>query len=294
MKKINLVLFCCFSLGLHAQVLNVKQAIKELNVLLPVLNTNADDNRVKSQSSIELKRNGIISFVTNNSKSGEIYDKTEINIHHKDIDVNRLNLKSTPCCKVLEIHCLGNNFDCVEYLDRTSRVNKPIPYLLLAKEEESSLELILGLKEVLNALNKRNRNSTTHSSPKHHTIKLHDNGGVYFADISIDRHRYKAIVDSGASVVAVSSEIERQLLKDRIIKRSDYIEPAKYRIATGRIVTAKRFILPELKVGKLTVKNITCSVVKNKTPFLLGKSFLDLFSKWSIDNQKQTLILEKE
>lgn len=281
------------SCGLHSQSLNLKQAINELNVLLPAINTNTDDSRVKSQSRIELKRNGILSFITDNSKAGEIYDKTEINIHHKDIDVNRLNLKSTPCCKVLEIHCKGNNFDCVEYLDRTSRVKKPIPYLLLAKEEKSNLELILGLKKVLTTLNKRSRNSVEETSPRYHTIKLHDSGGVYFADIDIGNHRFKAIVDSGASVVAVSTDIERRLLKERIIKRSDYIEPAKYRIATGRIVTAKRFILPELKVGALTVKNITCSVVKNKTPFLLGKSFLDLFSKWSIDNEQQTLTLEK-
>lgn len=124
-------------------------------------------------------------------------------------------------------------------------------------------------------------------------VTLTKNGGVFEIVVSIKGIKKKFILDSGASDVSISQDAEQELIREGVLKKEDYIDPALYRVADGSIIKCRRFILPELKVGEFTVKNIQVAVGINNTPLLLGKSFLDKFSKWSINNLTNKLILEK-
>ena len=125
------------------------------------------------------------------------------------------------------------------------------------------------------------------------TIKLSQDGNISTVEVTIGDIVINMILDSGASDVSISADLEKALIDKGIITKDSYLEPALYRIADGNIVTSNRVKVPSLKVGAFEIKDIICNINPSGDILLLGKSFLDMFSKWSIDNKNHTLILEK-
>lgn len=103
------------------------------------------------------------------------------------------------------------------------------------------------------------------------------------------------IIDSGASNMTISSNLERELLLEGLIKKENYSDDENFSTADGSIITCRIIILNNINIGGFIVNNVKIAVVKNdKSDLLLGKSLLNKFKKWSIDNQKSILYLEKE
>lgn len=257
------------------------------------MNGNATNVDLISRSEIVLENGGILRFITTNTRKGKAYDKSEFSILVNALDKDKLKTKKIECCNVLEFYCEDRSFDCVEYIDRTSKQLKPVPYLLMNKNWKENQHIIFNLERLIEDMQASEDSELGTFEKKSDVIQLYKNGGVYLINLKLGDKSATAILDSGASVVSISKQLEQELIKDKVISKEDYIEPAKYRIANGEILKAKRFIIPSLSVGKHKMKNVMCSVVNDSSPILLGKSFLDLFTKWSINNQKQTLTLER-
>jgi len=285
--RFSLVLICLIFGSQWGMTQDVEDRISKINRLLPKLNTNAKNQSFESQSQVVKAEAGILKLITTNKRLGEIYDQSEFVIQAQEIDKTRLKTKEIECCNMLEFYCKDRSFDCVEYADRTSKQVRPVPYLLLNKTWKDNQHVIFNLERLLEDIEKTENHSGGFSK-KTGVVKLIKNGGVYLVNLKIGDQPMTAILDSGASVVSISKKLEKELLKKKIITRKHYISPAKYRIANGKILTAQRCILPSITVGKLKMKNIVCSIVDDATTILLGKSFLDQFSRWSIDN-KNTL-----
>lgn len=101
-------------------------------------------------------------------------------------------------------------------------------------------------------------------------------------------------VDSGAEDVFISADLERQLLMDNQIDGQNYLSDKTYLLADGQAVNCRRFVLPQMEIGSFKVHDVTIAVSDNNNAYLLlGQSFLNKFSKWSLDNRKQVLHLEK-
>ena len=83
------------------------------------------------------------------------------------------------------------------------------------------------------------------------------------------------------------------LMSNGTIKKENYLTPALYRVADGRIIEQRRLIIPHLTIGNFTVENVHAAVGVGTVPLLLGKSVLDKFSKWSINNLTSTLDVAK-
>jgi predicted aspartyl protease len=76
------------------------------------------------------------------------------------------------------------------------------------------------------------------------------------------------------------------------LKAENRLSDAKYQLADGSVVQFKRIRVPKFTIGEVIVNNVTATVVQNGKPLLLGKSFLDTFKAWKIDNEKQLLTVE--
>jgi clan AA aspartic protease (TIGR02281 family) len=122
-------------------------------------------------------------------------------------------------------------------------------------------------------------------------IKLEKEGSVYYITVKIGSMVRKFVLDSGASEINISEDLERELILDGIITKSDYLEKGTYKTANG-IQECRRVMLKNVTVGPYTISNVAASISNDNSPILLGKSFLDRFKKWSIDNDKSELILE--
>lgn len=133
-----------------------------------------------------------------------------------------------------------------------------------------------------------NKEDTTQKS-----IKLKYNGSLSEISASICGISKDFIFDSGASDVTISSNTEKELIEKKLIFKSNYLTPGLYKLADGSIVKARRILIPHIKVGSYTINDVICCVNPSSDVQLLGKSFLNRFSKWTMNNDNHTLILEE-
>lgn len=100
------------------------------------------------------------------------------------------------------------------------------------------------------------------------------------------------LFDTGASIMMINSETERELIKNGALKKSNYLEKQEFIIADGSKVLGQVVKLNNVVIGDYTVNNVRCAIVKNGS-LLCGKGFLDKFQKWYLDKEKLNLILYK-
>lgn len=99
-------------------------------------------------------------------------------------------------------------------------------------------------------------------------------------------------IDSGASTVNIPLGVALLLLHMGALKKDDFIARGAVEIGNGAMVPTIIFKIESLRVGNVTVENVTGSISNGSGPVLLGQSFLTHFSSWSIDNAHGVLVLQ--
>jgi predicted aspartyl protease len=124
------------------------------------------------------------------------------------------------------------------------------------------------------------------------SIPLQADGGTYAMPALInDTITLNFTVDSGAADVIIPADVVLTLIRAGTLDNSDFIGSADYVLADGSIMPSKKFRIRSLKVGDLTVENVSGSIAPARGSLLLGQSFLSRFKSWSIDNVRQVLVL---
>jgi clan AA aspartic protease (TIGR02281 family) len=101
------------------------------------------------------------------------------------------------------------------------------------------------------------------------------------------------VVDSGASDVVVPESLLQALRKAGKFSDADFTGTQMVKIADGSVVKARTFVLRSFSVSNRVLDNVKASVAPNNAMPLLGQSFLQRFSSWSIDNERQVLLLRE-
>jgi clan AA aspartic protease (TIGR02281 family) len=123
-------------------------------------------------------------------------------------------------------------------------------------------------------------------------VPMISEGGTFVVPVRInDQITLKFVIDSGASDVSVPADVVMTLLRTGTITDADFLGTQEYRMANGSVVPSKQFVIRSLKVGDWTLNDVTGSVAPVEGALLLGQSFLRRFKSWSIDNQREALIL---
>lgn len=129
--------------------------------------------------------------------------------------------------------------------------------------------------------------------PTTESIKLVNISGVYRVKVKVGTTEKYFTLDSGASDVCINSLLEKELLEQGLITKRDYLGEGIYSLADGSKVKAKRVLISDFKLGGYTVNNVEAVILSKDSGMLLGKSFLDKFSNWSINNADETLLLTR-
>jgi clan AA aspartic protease (TIGR02281 family) len=132
------------------------------------------------------------------------------------------------------------------------------------------------------------------SESNHGEVRLVSENGVFSVPVVINRAiTLNFLVDSGASDVAIPKDVVLTLLRTGTLNDSDFFGRAVYRLADGSLIPSMRFRIRSLRVGSFEVNNVIGSVANADANLLLGQSFLDHFTSWSIDNRHHTLLLTR-
>jgi clan AA aspartic protease (TIGR02281 family) len=133
---------------------------------------------------------------------------------------------------------------------------------------------------------------STETAPRNE-VKLTKRAGTYMVPVRInDAITLDFLLDTGAADVAIPADVVFTLHRTGTVKISDFVGTETYVLADGSELPSARFILHELKVGDHVVKNVTASMAPARADHpLLGQSFLSKFVSWSIDNERNVLVL---
>jgi aspartyl protease family protein len=123
-------------------------------------------------------------------------------------------------------------------------------------------------------------------------VKLERDHGTLRVPVLINGAvRLKFTIDSGASDVVIPADVAMYLVRSGTITRDDYIGDRTFVLGDGSEVRSHVFRIRSLKVGNLEMRNVEASLTNQRGTLLLGQSFLSRLSSWSIDNQRQTLLI---
>ena len=103
--------------------------------------------------------------------------------------------------------------------------------------------------------------------------------------------RLNFILDSGSADVSIPADVVLTLMRAGTVSAADFIGEQTYKLADGSTVPSVTFLIRSLKVGNREIQNVTASVTAVEGSLLLGQTFLSRFKSWSIDNQREMLVL---
>ena len=101
------------------------------------------------------------------------------------------------------------------------------------------------------------------------------------------------LLDSGASDLLISEEYAKELKERAVLTDSNYVGEGQYSLADNSIIVCKRYKISGVKIGRFVMNNVVIAISTKAKEFLLGKSVLNKFSQWTLDNKNNVLILEK-
>jgi clan AA aspartic protease (TIGR02281 family) len=98
-------------------------------------------------------------------------------------------------------------------------------------------------------------------------------------------------IDSGATDVSIPGNVFSSLIRAGTVLPQDLLDKRLYKLADGSTEVSQRFRIRSLRVGSLELRDVVASVVPSAGSLLLGQSFLSRLKSWSIDNERQVLVL---
>jgi hypothetical protein len=124
-------------------------------------------------------------------------------------------------------------------------------------------------------------------------IVLHNQNGVLLVPVLINNKiPLDFVLDSGATDVSVPADVVLTLMRTGTLTEADFTGTTTYVLADGSEVPSQTFRIRSLKVGAKILEDVSGSVASVKGTLLLGQSFLSRFKSWSIDNERQVLVLQ--
>ena len=160
---------------------------------------------------------------------------------------------------------------------------------------------VLGIKEDSVITVVQNKDTLAIAKPKEkkelpklseHTIKLEHKDGCYLIPTKVNGIPMKMTLDTGASHLTLSI-VEYEFLRKQNLLKEESVQEGECTIANGQNVKCYFTKIAELTIGDVTIKDIECDIMEQQdAPLLLGMNVLRRFGNFSIDYNRNLLILK--
>ena len=119
-------------------------------------------------------------------------------------------------------------------------------------------------------------------------------GGVYELNVTFNRVlKIDMILDTGAAEVFLTPDIVLTLIKAKTIGEEDILEGGYFMDASGNVNKSVRFNMKEIKMGSITIENVSCGInTKLDGVNLFGLSALKKLKNIKFDFTNNTLEIE--
>lgn len=117
--------------------------------------------------------------------------------------------------------------------------------------------------------------------------------GVYTVPVTINGTPMSFILDTGASLISISSTEAEFMMKQGTFTEADIVGQSKFQDANGDITPGSIIRLKSVQIGDRVLENVHANVVSgNKAPLLLGQSALSQFGKISVDYRRNVVTFD--
>ncbi len=117
--------------------------------------------------------------------------------------------------------------------------------------------------------------------------------GVYKVPVIVNGHPMKFILDTGASLISISSTEAEFMMKQGTISEADIVGQSRFEDANGDISPGDIIRLKSVQIGDRVLENVNANVVRStKAPLLLGQSALSKFGKISVDYRRNVVTFD--
>ena len=131
------------------------------------------------------------------------------------------------------------------------------------------------------------------NGPDIDTISVLNLDGMTYLKVKIGNLVQVWLFDTGASDLLVDKETEEQLKKEGVISEANYLGTSEYEMANGTIDTCRKYKINKVQIGAYTINNINVAVTDKGKRVIIGRTLLNKFTKWILNNENSTLILHK-
>lgn len=132
-----------------------------------------------------------------------------------------------------------------------------------------------------------------HRPTQPRTVRMRQEGGVYFIPARINGQELEFVFDTGASFVLISQLEATLLWKNGKLTEEDVKGEIQTSIADGSIKNNTHVILRTVEVAGVTLHNIDAVVSENMTsPLLLGQSVMSQFGSFTMDYKASTVTFQ--
>ncbi|HWX79841.1 MAG TPA: retropepsin-like aspartic protease [Steroidobacteraceae bacterium] len=120
---------------------------------------------------------------------------------------------------------------------------------------------------------------------------IHEHGTLQVPAVINGGNSLNFTIDSGATDVSIPANVFSTLIRSGTVSAQDFLDRRAYKLADGSTEMSQRFRIRSLRVGNLELRDVVASVVPSGGSLLLGQSFLSRLKSWSIDNERQALLI---
>ena len=126
------------------------------------------------------------------------------------------------------------------------------------------------------------------------SIPLIREHGTFVVPVVInDKITLNFTIDRGANELSIPADVFSTLTGAGTVSQKDFLDTQVYELADGTKQTSQRFRIRSLRGGSLELHDVNASVSRSSGSLLLGQSVLSRLKSWSIDNQRQVLLINE-
>lgn len=116
-------------------------------------------------------------------------------------------------------------------------------------------------------------------------------GNMHYLSVEIAGESISYLIDSGSSYISITTAMEKRMKDMGVLRDSDYQGEVDLELADNSIKRLKKIIIPVVKIGSQSITNV--EAVVSDGSLLLGRSVMNKFKSWNIDNSSNQLVVEK-
>ncbi len=124
-------------------------------------------------------------------------------------------------------------------------------------------------------------------------VHMKKENGVYKIPVTVNGTPMQFILDTGASLISLSSTEAEFMMKQGTITDDDLVGQSRFQDANGDISPGSIIRLKSVQIGDRVLENVHASVISGaKAPLLLGQSALSQFGKISLDYRRNIVTFD--